>query len=79
MSSINNKEKLIVKQGKDNYKEVIRFQVFKDSERNHGFTIKLKAMNRLTETDCEIVYTEDMQHGQLIENKLKILNPFPAE
>ena len=25
---------------------------------------------------CKIIYSEDMQHNQLIEGKLKILNPF---
>ena len=28
------------------------------------------------EADCEILYSEDMQDGQVIENKLKITNPF---
>lgn len=28
------------------------------------------------ENDCSILYTEDLQHNQLIENKLKITNPF---
>jgi predicted nucleic acid-binding protein len=26
--------------------------------------------------DCEYLYSEDMQHNQLIEGKLKIVNPF---
>lgn len=25
---------------------------------------------------CEVLYTEDMQHGKLIANSLKIINPF---
>jgi predicted nucleic acid-binding protein len=25
---------------------------------------------------CSILYSEDMQHNQLIENQLRILNPF---
>ncbi len=25
---------------------------------------------------CTILYTEDMQHKQIIENTLKIINPF---
>jgi predicted nucleic acid-binding protein len=29
-----------------------------------------------SENDCEILYTEDLQHRQLIENKLRIINPF---
>ena len=28
------------------------------------------------ETKCEILYSEDMQHNQLIENRLTIINPF---
>ncbi|MDR3011854.1 MAG: PIN domain-containing protein [Chitinispirillales bacterium] len=28
------------------------------------------------ESKCSILYTEDMQHGQIIENSLKIINPF---
>jgi len=27
-------------------------------------------------TNCDILFTEDLQHGQIIENRLKILNPF---
>ena len=28
------------------------------------------------EADCDILYSEDMQDGQIIEDKLKIVNPF---
>ena len=28
------------------------------------------------EADCDILYSEDIQDGQIIENKLKIVNPF---
>lgn len=28
------------------------------------------------ESNCSILYTEDMQNGQMIEGKLKIVNPF---
>jgi predicted nucleic acid-binding protein len=27
-------------------------------------------------SECKILYTEDLQHNQLIENKLRIINPF---
>lgn len=27
-------------------------------------------------SDCDTIYSEDMQHNQLIENKLRIINPF---
>jgi predicted nucleic acid-binding protein len=26
--------------------------------------------------NCEVIYSEDMQHNQIIEDKLKIVNPF---
>jgi len=28
------------------------------------------------EADCDILYSEDMENGQIIENTLKIVNPF---
>jgi predicted nucleic acid-binding protein len=28
------------------------------------------------ESNCNILYSEDMQHGQIIEQKLEIVNPF---
>jgi len=28
------------------------------------------------EADCDILYSEDMQNGQIIEDMLKIVNPF---
>lgn len=28
------------------------------------------------ESNCQVLYSEDMHHGQLIENKLTIINPF---
>ena len=28
------------------------------------------------ENDCSICYSKDMQHGQVIEDRLKIINPF---
>jgi predicted nucleic acid-binding protein len=28
------------------------------------------------ENGCQIVYSEDMQHEQVIEDSLKIINPF---
>ena len=30
------------------------------------------------ENDCEVLYSEDMQSNQIIENRLKIVNPFAA-
>jgi len=31
------------------------------------------------ENDCSILYTEDLQHEQMIEGKLKIINPFEKQ
>lgn len=31
------------------------------------------------EDDCSVLYTEDMQDGQIIERRLKIENPFKAD
>ena len=31
------------------------------------------------ENDCTILYSEDMQHTQVIEGKLKIINPFKQQ
>ena len=28
------------------------------------------------ELDCAVLYSEDMQHGQIIDEQLKITNPF---
>lgn len=28
--------------------------------------------------DCEVLYTEDLQNGQLLDGRLKIRNPFPG-
>ena len=28
------------------------------------------------ENQCDLVYTEDLQHGQVVEKKVKIINPF---
>jgi len=30
------------------------------------------------ENNCLICYSEDMQHGQIIEDKLRIVNPFES-
>lgn len=30
------------------------------------------------ESGCNILYTEDLQHGQVVENRLTVINPFLA-
>jgi len=29
--------------------------------------------------DCRVVFTEDLQHGQVIDERLKLINPFSTE
>lgn len=48
-------------------------QVKKDS--NYSYWDSLIIASAL-ENNCSILYTEDMQHGQTIENNLTIINPF---
>ncbi len=48
-------------------------RVKKDS--NYSYWDSLVIASAL-ENNCSILYTEDMQHGQTIENSLKITNPF---
>ena len=31
------------------------------------------------ESQCTVLYSEDMQHEQIIENRLKIINPFKGQ
>jgi len=33
-------------------------------------------MNKAAEAKCDILYSEDMQHEQVVDGTLKILNPF---
>ena len=28
------------------------------------------------EADCHILYSEDLHHGLVVENRMKIINPF---
>ncbi len=45
-------------------------KVFLDSN------ILLYLMDSDLENDCDVLYSEDLAEGQLIEKKLKIVNPF---
>jgi len=29
--------------------------------------------------DCDALYSEDLQHGQILDDKLKVINPFLSE
>ena len=37
---------------------------------------KVLSLRDLTKLNCDILYSEDFQHNQLIENRLRIINPF---
>lgn len=50
-------------------------QIKKDS--NYSYWDSLVIASAL-ENDCTILYTEDMQHGQIIKRNLTIINPFKA-
>lgn len=54
--------------------DVIRAMEIKD---RYGFSYwdSLVIASAL-ESGCSILYTEDLQHNQLIDNSLKIINPF---
>jgi len=52
-----------------------------DSALNLSFKYKYSYYDSLIlssalENSCKIIYSEDFQDNQLIENKLKIINPF---
>ena len=34
------------------------------------------AIDSNLESECPILYSEDLQHNQLIENRLRVINPF---
>lgn len=43
----------------------------------HGFSYwDSLIIGAALENDCTVLYTEDMQHNQIIEDKLRITNPF---
>jgi predicted nucleic acid-binding protein len=58
-----------------NYPDTIRHACSIANKYKFSFYDSLIVASAL-EAECEILYTEDMQHNQLIENKLRIVNPF---
>jgi predicted nucleic acid-binding protein len=51
-------------------------EAFRIAER-YGFSFyDSLIISAALESGCNTLYSEDMQHGQLIENRLKIVNPF---
>ena len=60
-------------------KELLDFKVYQDVFRirgkyNGSFWDSLIVASAL-DNKCTVLYSEDMQHGLLIDNKLKVVNP----
>ncbi|MDR0518373.1 MAG: PIN domain-containing protein [Fibromonadaceae bacterium] len=51
-------------------------KAFKAKEKYHYSWWDSLVLASALENDCKIIYSEDMQHGQVIENTLEIVNPF---
>ncbi len=58
-----------------NTKETILLANQIASRYNYSFYDSL-IISAALECDCTILYSEDLQHGQLINERLKIINPF---
>ncbi|MFZ3064722.1 MAG: PIN domain-containing protein [Nitrospirota bacterium] len=65
--------------------EALRFSCVKESTINKALQIKKDfnysywdclVITSALENNCSVLYTEDMQDGQLVNNKLTIINPF---
>ncbi len=69
----------------DNFMETLRFSLIKESTINKAVKFKKYldysywdslVISSALENNCSILYTEDMQDGQVIDNSLTIMNPF---
>ena len=38
--------------------------------------MKQLTTNKIIETNCHILYSEDLQHGLVLEKRMEIINPF---
>jgi len=70
------------------FMEIIDFVVIKKKDIRKAMTIKERykynywdslIIASALQNNCSILYTEDLQDGQVIENALKIVNPFRIE
>jgi len=55
--------------------ETIKFCLFIKEKYGYSWWDSLVLASAL-ENNCKIIYSEDMRHEQIIENSLKIVNPF---
>jgi predicted nucleic acid-binding protein len=69
----------------NDFMETLRFSLIKGSTINKALQIKKDynysywdslVLSSSIENNCSILYTEDMQAGQVIDDSLKIMNPF---
>ncbi len=69
----------------NNFMETLRFSLIKESTINKAVKFKKYldysywdslVISSALENNCSILYTEDMQDGQVIDNSLTIMNPF---
>ena len=60
---------------KVNHQETIKEALSIAEKTKYSFYDSLIIASAL-EAECTILYSEDMQHNQLIEKKLRIINPF---
>ena len=69
----------------EEFMEIFNFSVIKKSEVRLTMHVKRRykysyydslITASALESGCNILYTEDMQNGQIIEDRLKIVNPF---
>ena len=67
------------------FMDIFRFSVITNHTIKMSFELKQKykfstwdnlIIASALENDCSVLFTEDMQDGQIIENSLKIVNPF---
>ncbi|MBC8485458.1 MAG: hypothetical protein H8D45_05400 [Bacteroidetes bacterium] len=52
------------------------FLCWKLKEKYHYSVYDSLILASAIEADCTILFSEDLHHNQLIENKLRIINPF---
>lgn len=54
------------------------YLIGEDSQRKHKAEDLLAMPSTVisSQADCQTLYSEDLQHGQVIEGKLTIINPF---